>query len=325
MYAKSVWYVVFNGFFYNEDMISSELVQRIQETVPAWPKTKVLEYNHQALLHDYFSYYPSLVSEFSFSGLFLFKQQYHYSLTRVDNHLYIVGKDTERAMQFLHIIARIPPINFLYDFFSQNRYIKIVPLSLFRSMNRALLLLKDSDVHATMVEERGDFDYLYRTHDLAELRGSKFHKKRNHVNYFKEHYQYTTKIIEKDTLNDAYHILNIWKQQQSNVDYEAITTAISHFFDLPLFGRITYIQNTPVAFVMAEYRNNQKAVIVHFEKADMNYKGVYQYINQDFAAQLPSHCYLINREQDLGEEGLRKAKQTYRPVMLLKKYRVFPI
>jgi hypothetical protein len=61
---------------------------------------------------------------------------------------------------------------------------------------------------------------------------------------------------------------------------------------------------------------------IHFEKANDRYKGVYQYINQEFAKTLPNYFKLVNREQDLGDEGLRQAKMTYRPSSFVKKYRV---
>ena len=305
-------------------MSCSKVLEKIQKvSLPVWPEKETLKFKHQELLQEYLSCYPSLISEFSFSGLFLFKEQYHYSLTSIEKHLYILGKDKKQNRQFIHILHKVPSVSFLYNFFSQDSYIKILPLSLQHTMKRSLLLLESWNLHAKIIEERGDFDYLYHTRDLAKLQGIKFHKKRNHLNYFKEHYQYVTKTITSDHTSDVYRVLNTLKQQ-SYADYEAIKNVILHFEKLPLFGRITYVDDVPVAFVIAEYRNNQKVVIVHFEKADIRYRGLYQYINQEFATQLPDHCSLINREQDLGEEGLRKAKQTYRPIMLLKKYRVYP-
>lgn len=296
--------------------------------------------------------YPTLTSELSFCGLFLFAKKYQYEITNLGQSLCIIGTENSELQinssidqvghiapaahaeknkienadlqpeqnRFLIIPGELPEISALRPLFSENYCIKVLPLHLRNAMQKSLL-----ELEATLVEKRGDFDYLYRRSDLAELKGTKFHKKRNHVNYFIDHYTYQTLTITKDTLCDVFHVLNIWRQQhQSDIDLESVKTAILHFEQLPLFGQITYVNNVPAAFVMAEYIYNQKAVVVHQEKADIQYKGIYQYINKNFAQSLPLTCRLINREQDLGDPGLRKAKESYKPVQLLKKFRVFP-
>ena len=87
-------------------------------------------------------------------------------------------------------------------------------------------------------------------------------------------------------------------------------------------GLILYVQGIPVAWCMAELTVRNTIAVVHFEKARTDFRGSYQYINYAFANSLPEHVLYINREQDLGDEGLRRAKMSYKPERFIKKYRL---
>ncbi len=81
-----------------------------------------------------------------------------------------------------------------------------------------------------------------------------------------------------------------------------------------------YVDNNPAGWCLGESVAKGRMFAVHFEKGLERYKGIYQFINQAFAASLPKHYLYINREQDLGDEGLRQAKTTYRPCGFVRKY-----
>jgi len=97
--------------------------------------------------------------------------------------------------------------------------------------------------------------------------------------------------------------------------------ALERMDELQLCGGIYYVDGKPAAYILGEEIAEGKTFVIHFEKAVGEYKGLYQFINQSFAAILPEKYTYINREQDLGDEGLRQAKLTYRPVGFIKKYR----
>jgi len=101
-------------------------------------------------------------------------------------------------------------------------------------------------------------------------------------------------------------------------DYAAAREAIECFNILGLRGAVYYIRHNPVGWCLGEPLAKGKMFAIHFEKAIDSYKGIYQFINQAFAQSLPKHYLLINREQDLGDLGLRQAKMTYRPVGFVK-------
>lgn len=380
-------------------------LEKIRESFPEWPESEPLDIQYQEKLAQYFCSYPTVTSELSFCGLFLFAERYNYRLSSLGDSLCVLGdsggiqdeheagtrknectagshtigkpatggsatngqnenqnghaaetqkpavktQNGQNGQKFLLFPFTLPTDAQLEMVLQEGYFVKILPLHLRGTLKKrqssrlqeASGLQESSRLQESsglqeasglqesltlrIEESRDDFDYLYRRVDLAELKGSKYHKKRNHINHFVEHYQYHSEAITKDNLCDVFHVLNIWKEQhQSYIDYEATKKALIHFSQLPLFGQITYVHGEPAAFVLAEYSYKKHVVTIHLEKANIEHKGLYQYINKQFAQSLPPECLVINREQDLGDLGLRKSKESYRPAHLLKKFRVYP-
>jgi hypothetical protein len=106
-------------------------------------------------------------------------------------------------------------------------------------------------------------------------------------------------------------------------DYAAAREALENMEYLQLCGGVFYVDEEPAAYTLGEELAQGRMFVVHFEKAVLKkeYRGIYQYVNQALAALLPDKYELINREQDLGDPGLRRAKESYRPVGFVPKYR----
>jgi len=100
--------------------------------------------------------------------------------------------------------------------------------------------------------------------------------------------------------------------------------AIEKMEKFSLTGCLTYVDGTPAAYSIGEPLARGRCFAIHFEKALPDYKGIYQFVNRSFASMLPRHYIHINREQDLGDPGLRQAKMSYRPSGFIKKYKVYP-
>jgi len=116
-------------------------------------------------------------------------------------------------------------------------------------------------------------------------------------------------------------ILEEWKKSKTTEgDYEACREALELFAELNFRGMIFYIDGKPAGWCLGEPNGRGRIFTIHFEKGLDEYKGIYQFINQAFAASLPEYFTHINREQDLGDEGLRQAKMTYRPSGFVRKY-----
>lgn len=185
------------------------------------------------------------------------------------------------------------------------------------------------------VLNRDSFDYVYDITDLCELSGRKYHQKRNHLHRFKEAQpDYTTEEITKDNIYLVKDFASAWYKEKlslnpvSDFDMEqiALGKAMQNYDALSMEGLILKNNDEVLGFTMGS-RLSHNTFDIHFEKAKDNIQGAYAAINNEFALYLhnkyPSVLYL-NREEDMGIEGLRRAKESYRPHHLVEKYMVFP-
>lgn len=175
-------------------------------------------------------------------------------------------------------------------------------------------------------ETRDFFDYVYRSEDLANLSGRKYHSKKNHISYFEKTFDWKYEAINKSNieqcllLNSHWKGLNLQKNPEEISDESlAIQKALSNYFELGFEGGVLTIQGEIVAFTFGE-KLNENTFCTHVEKAYGNVRGAYQMINREFARQLKDRYEYINREEDTGSEGLRRAKLSYQPHKLVIKY-----
>lgn len=177
------------------------------------------------------------------------------------------------------------------------------------------------------IPERDYFDYVYLREHLALLKGKKFQAKRNHINNFKKQYpSYEYIPITPDVVPQCLRLECQWYKANlaDNDDEEltderrSLTYALYHYDKLGLIGGAICVEGEIVAFTFGSPINHQ-TFGVHVEKADTRFEGAYAIINQEFAAHLPEQYIYVNREEDLGIEGLRKAKLSYNPTILLEK------
>lgn len=182
----------------------------------------------------------------------------------------------------------------------------------------------------TLIEARGHWEYLYDAEGLAKLAGKSYHKKKNHVNAYRREYgepQY--KEISPEIIEDVLALEDEWCQwhecegsQSLRAENEAINRVLSRWSDMPgLTGGALYAGDVLVAFCVGE-QLDATTIGVHYEKARNGYRGAYQMINQQFAQASAATARLLNRAQDLDEDGLRQAKMSYMPTDFLHKYTV---
>lgn len=173
--------------------------------------------------------------------------------------------------------------------------------------------------------DRNYADYIYLRSDLATLSGKKFQPKRNHVNKFRKTYNYEYIPITPDHIQECLRLEAEWckmnncdQQDGTGNERRAIIYALNHFEELGLSGGLLRVDDSIVAFTFG-MPINQDTFGVHVEKADVRIDGAYAMINYEFANHIPEQYTYINREEDLGIEGLRKAKLSYQPVIILEK------
>jgi len=311
--------------------------------IPMYPDMIPIDLSLKDELQDRFRLLNHCISELTFADLYLFRHTYGYRIAEITmpdgtQGLVISGTDPHRSQSaagsadpdaggkaagedescFAMLPFGFPGLDILDEVMQEHCCIKNFPE---QDAERYRIVLER---HGYCVrQDRENFDYLYTRKDLAELSGKKYHKKRNLVNAFINNYSYEEKRISQDNRNDLYAVLDEWlAEKEERGDYDAAREAIDLIDELSLEGCITYVDGKPCAYSMGEPICRGNMFAVHFEKAIGSYKGIYQFINQSFASMMDESILYINREQDLGDPGLRQAKMSYRPSGFVKKYRV---
>jgi len=175
-------------------------------------------------------------------------------------------------------------------------------------------------------ECRDSFDYIYLQTDLAELKGKKYHSKRNHINAFSKNYEWRYEPITNENKDKIKLCAKEWYYENPNhadslmvFEKAGIETMLENIEKLEISGGAIFIEDKAVAFTLGS-KLNEDIFNIYIEKALKDYSGAYSVINWQFAKNELSDFKYINREDDLGLEGLRKAKLSLKPCMLLKKY-----
>lgn len=286
--------------------------------IPHYPERAPIVPAMREALHPRLAQLPDGISEYTFAGLYLFRRTYDYHVSCLPSGRLLVFGRKEGA-SFVMFPEGLPDSDdVLLQLIDEYDFVKGLGTS---GVDEAHSRLPRHG-HA-IVEDRDNFDYLYLRSDLATLAGRRFHKKRNHVNQFIGTYAFTEGPLTEQNVPDALAILEAWHARRpEESDYPAAREALERIGELDLRGWIVYVDGVPAAYAMGESLAAGRSFVVHFEKADETFRGIYQYINQAFAASLPETHELINREQDLGDEGLRQSKMTYRPCGFVKKHRI---
>lgn len=281
-------------------------------------------------IFDKFIYpYKFLSCEYSFTTLYIWREACDICFTINKGALIIKKKDFEGKYYFMQPLG----------YSTENLKEIIDALLVYKTENNMDYLFKDldeefmeeirdiyEDVRGICIkEDRDNFDYLYETEKLIKLSGKKLHGKKNHYNSFIKNYSYEVKDIkEAEVVRDVIVAAEKWYEVNKN-DYilscelQGIKDVLKNMEIVNTKGIAVYVDDKIVAFSLGEKLNDDLAVI-HIEKADVCYSGVYSFINKTFVDRNFSDVKLINREQDLGIAGLRKSKLSYHPFKLEKKY-----
>lgn len=173
---------------------------------------------------------------------------------------------------------------------------------------------------------RDRFDYIYNVSDLINLNGRKLHSKKNHLNKFLNLYpNFVYERIDSSNAIDVFESYVEWFNKNPNItdglrnEFVGIESALRNFNLLDMKGGVIKIDNKIAAFTLGE-QINSNSVVIHIEKANTFYEGIYQAINQQFLCNDWNEMEFVNREEDLGIEGLRRAKMTYNPIRFVEKF-----
>ena len=323
--------------------------------IPIYPEFVDIHIGLREILHPMFQRLPVGISEFTFANLYLFQKPHNYKISRLNPNsvarlnpnnikydslskdsasedgleiLVIIGEDRSKKgdtlkcnkEKFFMLPFGIPQKQILDQLFDEHLTLKCA------SESQADFFL---NLGYDVFEDRDNFDYIYKREHLAELPGRNYHKKRNLIKAFVNNHNYEARPLLEEYLPDALEILEKWRENRvengnEDGDYGAAKEALEKGEKLQLCGVIYYVEDTPVAYSLGEELACGKSFVIHFEKAVNGYKGLWQFVNQAFASIITEHYETINREQDLGDEGLRHAKLSYHPTSFVKKYKIKP-
>ena len=287
---------------------------------------KPVEIQDREIIENYFIADPPEISELTFTNLFMWEHRYHPQWAQWEEILLIIFYPDDSSPFGLPPVGtgnKSESIDILFD--------KLDKLTLEAKICRAsesfVNNYADPGRHE-WVEDRDNSDYVYSTYDLIQLSGRKYHRKKNHLNRFLKNYQFEYSELNLELVECFIDMQEEWCQMKECVespgllaeDY-AIHKALTHYEYLDITGGAIQVGGKIEAFSLGEKLNNDTAV-VHIEKANPDISGLYAAINQLFCQNAWSEIEFINREQDLGIEGLRKAKQSYHPHHMIKKYTI---
>lgn len=292
---------------------------------------KKIELKDKDLFYKYIYPYNFMNCEYSFVTLLIWKDACDIEYTVYKDALIIKKRDFQGKYSFMQPLG-----------YSEENFKEIVDkLIEYKKENGMDYLFKDVDEkfiekikniyknHECLCvkEDRDNFDYLYESEKLIKLSGKNFHNKKNHYNSFINEYDYEVKNINEGKVSfDVIEAAEKWYEENKNKDksllyYElsGIKEIVRNFNYLNLQGIAVYVDDIIAGFTIGEKLNDNLAVI-HIEKGDVNYRGIYSFINKTFVDRCFKDVKIINREQDLGLEGLRNAKMSYQPLKLEKKF-----
>ena len=281
----------------------------------------------KALYEDYLSRDDGRGCEFSFANLYLWGRQY---IAKSHGHIAIFSQFDRRSVYPYPLgegDKRAVLDSIIADATSRGIPCRITGLCENAKATVESLYPDKFRFHT----DEGSYDYVYDINDLADLGGRKYHSKRNHMARFAEaNPDYTVEEINDENIEDANAFLDFWYEsrlaENPDADYHmeraAIKRALRDFAPLELVGLLLRTREGVVAMTIAS-RMSSDTFDVHFEKARADIQGAYVAINCSLARYIrdkyPDIKYL-DREEDMGLEGLRRAKRSYHPHHMVKKY-----
>ena len=279
-------------------------------------QTEKLGLEHKDLLHQKLRNISVPLSEYTFPNLYLFRKNHEYEVM-LDKEVFILGRSYDGHV-FLMPTAdvRTLDIGYLKELMRDVDFLFPIP-------EEWVPAFSADEFEITFAE--GDADYLYTVQKMSTFAGRRLHKKRNLLKQFIEAHAHDAKPLTNNRLSDARFILKEWlamtNMNEDETDHAACLEALGLYEELMLCGGIYYADSEPAGFVLGE-ELNEETFVLHFAKARTKFKGVYQYMFNNFAKILPPKYKYLNLEQDLNRENLRIFKSSYVPDLMRKKARV---
>ena len=296
---------------------------------------KPIEITHKNLFDEYFRKYPPENSEFTFTNLFMWRKYYNFLFLEFKEHIILfsydylknrrkpINSDSKDYIYFFPPIGPNPD-EIIIELFENISNIEIhrVPEKICKKLTQNE---KFNKLNMDHLEDRNNWDYVYNKEEILNLAGNKYRQNRRWLQKFLNNYDYDFKLITGDLIEKCKELQLEWcimractEDESLEAEQEAIYEALDNFEALGFNGGLLCVDDKCAAYTFGEMLNKD-TLIIHIEKAHMEFEGAYQAINNFFLKNCCVDAFSVNREQDLGIEGLRRAKESYKPIRMNKK------
>ncbi len=290
---------------------------------------KPIDYN---MLKWYFSFRTPATCENAIVDSYLWKEYYHAKYIYTDQALIWLFENIHGKFTIAPL-CKNEDLNETFqialDFFHNVYHEK---LAMYLVDEEAINIL-DLDLEKFEVrEERTYFDYVYDAQRLRTLSGKAYHKKKNHVNAFYKEYEgrYDYRTLTRENRQTVMDCLDRWEKQReiqdeynrTDYEYQGILYLLNECPQVPYQMGGIYVDGQLEAFSIGSFTKALNMAYIHVEKANPEIRGLYAVMNQQFLINEYPHAEKVNREDDMGLEGLRKSKLSYHPIELIKKYAI---
>jgi uncharacterized protein len=286
-----------------------------------------LELEDCGILSGFLKRYPQSLTGFTFAALAAWNPFFHYSWAFAEPETLLISCTLDpdpntHLLQPIGLLASTTAQSILKNAATLPYPVRIIGVS-----NRFLNEYPDFSGSFTAWEDRAVSNYLYDASTLAKLTGRKYAKKRNLLSQAAGLYRWSSQPLTSELTESCFLVLqSIFEEEQPLVEgmlkreLAALEYTLRHFDDFQQQGLLISVDGKPVAFSIYEAINST-TVAVHFERALRSYKGLYQVINCETAKVVEAQGFqFINREEDLGDPGLRDAKMSYHPIEVIPAY-----
>ena len=291
--------------------------------IKTYPEFQALSREMKKTFDDAFLKIQPVISEFTFTNLYCWKDIYKFSVSMLDGFI-LLRSGEDKAAQFFPPIGagRTRPI--IQKLISDTK-------TSFIRLPEEIASVFENDSSFKVQLDRDNSDYLYKIEDLKLLKGRKYDAKRNLIKKFKSMHEYEYVKLNSSNAGECLDFEERWclvkdcdNVEGLNKERQAIREMINNFDYFNLIGAAIKVKESICAVAIAE-KLNPNTLVMHVLKADPNMQGLYQVILNDFLQNETAGFDYVNLEQDLGVSGLRVAKLSYHPFKIINKYTIAPL
>ena len=295
--------------------------------------------DNREILEKYLNGYEYKTSGLSFSAQYMWRDINKFSWDMMGEYMCISGISHLELEEGIELPFMFPPLTADGEYhkdalretiYKSKEYFekKGHPFSLRLVPFHVMEIIKEAVPEMHFIDDRPNYDYIYLTQDLIELKGKAFHGKKNHLNYFKKTYEYEYVELTSDMADDAMKFISDFNKRKDvpahemellKMEEEAMEDVFRNIEAVGYSAGAILIDGSIEAIAIGG-KLGKKTITEHVEKANVEYRGLYQAINNEFCKNVAAKAKYINREEDMGIPNLRKAKLSYKPVKLLEKY-----